>query len=199
MATTSPPPQPASSCERFDRLVRVLQKALAKSHSQVEIDSLIKQVYGDDASIFKDDQLHTVLESLLESLDEDVEKDMMKFMGDEDVERKLLIVERLIKNLEREDAARKQVLQDDKETTLKAMERAKLPDGLKPLDLANYQRYQRLLQEKKTLQEDIAAMERDIQGLDENKANRQAQVVAASEKVHEVGSVLEKAANARSG
>ena len=185
---------PAPSCESYNRLVSVLNKALTKSTSQLDLDSLIQQVYANDAAIFGDDQLHSVMESMLENLEETVQRDMQQYLQNTKVEHKLLVVERLVHNLQAQETARKQALQADKDRTVRALEQIKLPSGVKPMDLANYQQYQKLQQEKQRLLANMEAAETDIQTLEQTKADRQAQVSLQSTKIQTVDQEIKNVA-----
>ncbi|GKY97040.1 hypothetical protein MPSEU_000662600 [Mayamaea pseudoterrestris] len=192
---SSPPPLTSSSSSaRYNQLVHVLKTALSKSISQCDIDSLIKQVYEDDASIFADDQLHVVMDSLLENLNVSVQRQMRHYLQDSNVEDKLLVVDRLLQNLYTQDTIRKQSLQADKDCTQRALDQVKLPNGLKPMDIANYQQYQKLMDEKKKLQEEMDLVQAKVNELEQTKAHQMAQVDLDTNKIRDIGSDMEKVA-----
>jgi hypothetical protein len=195
MAATSTTTAASSSSVRYDRFLSVFQKALAKAKSKVDIDKVIAQVYGDDASIFADHQLHSLVENLLDTLNEQVESDMMQYFEEHQVEQKLLVVERLLKNLKAQDAAQSKAFHTDKESTQKALNAVKLPDGLRPMDAVNYQRYQAMLADQKQLQKDMTAAQDEIEQLEQKQADAQAQVSQKASQIQEVGSVMEACAD----
>jgi Nnf1 len=157
----------SSTSVRYQRLLEVLDLALTKSRSQFDVEQAVRQCYGDgDNEVF-----YTMLEGILDHLHTEVTADMMSFLREKGVEEKLLKLEAVIAKLDRDAAAKKQVAAKDKESAVAALQNAKLPANITPQDLVQYRTYQRMLQEKKLVQDEIDALEKELAELEAVRAN----------------------------
>lgn len=147
---------------RYRRLLECIQLALNKSRSQFDVEEAVRQCYGDGDN----DVFNTMLEGILDHVHTEVTADMMSFLQDRGVEAKLLKLEAVIAKVDRDEAAKQQASVKDKESALAALQSAKLPANVTPQDLVQYRAYQRMLQQKKLVQDEIAALEQEIAELE---------------------------------
>ena len=191
MANSSSSASTATSA-RYQRLVEVLDLALTKGRSQLDVEKTVKECYGDDGdnAVFQ-----SLLEGLLESVHREVTADTLCHFQQKQVETKLRRLDAAIRQLEHERDVQKRQAAREKAAAEKALQKAQLPEGVTAHDWVQYQTYQRLLQEKKLLGEEIAAEEAAVAQLE---ATQSQQARTASQRVQEMQAVskeLEKSAD----
>lgn len=184
---------PADRCARYEQLLHVMRKAFTKTVSQIDMDDLLQRVYQEDAAIFGEDQLRRVMVSVLENMEERVLRDMLQYLHENDIEKKLLVVERLCQNVQAEETAQKRAFQAEKERTQRAL-RELLPAGVKPMDVANYKMYQKMLQEKEEILRDLDIQQQEIARLEEAQRQMEASVRSKAEMIEKVGGTLDQVA-----
>ena len=184
---------------RYQRLVRVMEKALINSRAQFDIPAAIHQCYGEDASIFGSDEdvglLQSVLEGMLDRVHDTVMEDMIKFLKEEHVEELLLKLERVVARLDAEEQRRREAEAQDKASARQALQEAKLPKGLDPADIFTYHSYQEMVKERDAMKNEIALIEQEIQQLEAKNENDLNQVNLSLQKVVATGKELEKSAD----
>jgi len=159
MATAA---SPTTDSVRYQRLLEVLDLALKKARSQLEVETIVKDCYGDDeTTVFQ-----TLLHNVLENAHAEVTAATTKNFQEKDVESKLLRVDAAIQKLERDAAAAKRQEAKDKASAEAALQQAQLPQGVTAQDMVQFQAYQRMIQEKKVLEEEISAEEAAIAKLE---------------------------------
>jgi hypothetical protein len=198
---------PASQSIRYQRLLEVMDKAMNFSKSQFDVDKAVKECYGDDASIFAqsdsnngssgsgDNMLQAVLDDLLSSVQDQVAEEMRQHFRELNVADKLLKLEKIIQKLEQEDIQQKQAEDDDKQSARQALEQVRLPKGLTPTDIVNFQAFQTMKKEKDAMLEEIATVEREIEQLNADKEERSRQMEERMSVMKEAGRELEKSAD----
>jgi hypothetical protein len=192
---------------RYQRLLEVMDKAMTFSKSQFDVGKAVKECYGDDASIFAqsdsnngssgsgDNMLQAVLDNLLSSVQDQVAEEMRQHFKELNVAEKLLKLEKIIQKLEQEDVQRRQAEDDDKQSARQALEQVRLPKGLSPTDIVNYQAFQTMKKEKDAMVEEIAIVEREIEQLNADKEKRSLQMEERMSVMKEAGRELEKSAD----
>lgn len=200
---------PASQSIRYQRLLEVMDKAMTFSKSQFDVDKAVKECYGDDASIFAqsdsnssnkgsgsgDNMLQAVLDDLLSSVQDQVAEQMRQHFKELKVSEKLLKLENIIQKLEQENIQQRQAEDDDKQSARQALEQVRLPKGLSPTDIVNYQAFQTMKKEKDAMLEEIATVEREIEQLNAEKEERSMQMQERLLIMKEAGRELEKSAD----
>lgn len=151
---------------RYQRLMECLDLALTKSRSQIDIDQAVQLCYGDG----NNELFSNLLESMLDHLHTEVTADTVSFLQKHGVKEKLLKLEAAVAKFDRDAAEKKQAAVKDKESAVAALQNAKLPANVTPQDMVQYQAYQRMLQEKKLLQDEIDAIEQEISELEAAKS-----------------------------
>jgi preprotein translocase subunit SecD len=200
------PSSPASQSIRYQRLLEVMDKVMTFSKSQFDVDKAVKECYGDDASIFaqsdsnngssgSDNMLQAVLDDLLSSAQDQVAEEMRKQLKELNVEDKLLKLEKIIQQLEQEEIQQRQAEDDDKQSARQALEQVRLPKGLSPTDIVNYQAFQTMKKEKDAMLEEIATVEREIEQLNAKKEERSRQMEERMSVMKTAGRELEKSAD----
>lgn len=184
---------------RYQRLLSVLEKALQTSRQKFDAEAAIREVYGDDAAIFGDDDnngmLRSVLDSMLESVHDKVSTQMKTFLQEKDVEKQLSLLDAIIFKLEQQDADREKAESRDKHSARQALEDAKLPKGLSPIDMINRKACEKLQQEKEDVLAELAAIEEEIEGLEAERQDRTTTMQRTLQTVQAFGKELEKSAD----
>jgi hypothetical protein len=198
---------PASQSIRYQRLLEVMDKAMTFSKSQFDVDKAVKECYGDDASIFAqsdsnngssgsgDNMLQAVLDDLLSSVQDQVAEEMRQHFKELNVAEKLLKLEKIIQKFEQEDIKQRQAEDDDKQSARQALEQVRLPKGLTPTDIVNFQAFQAMKKEKEAMLEEIATVELEIEQLNADKEERSRQMEERMSVMKEAGRELEKSAD----
>jgi len=194
MATTT-------SSVRYQRLLSVIEKALSQSKSQLDLEKVIKEIYGDDASIFGNDDdsdnnmLSSVIQSMLERVHDQVQESMTEHLQSQNVCQQLVKLEAILHKLEYEQASQQQADEKDKQSARQALEQSKLPKGIQPLDLVNYKAYQRMQQEREVLLNEITQTEKEIQEIKDRQQEQSQAMESRLTKIQQVGQELEKSAD----
>ena len=176
---------------RYRRLLECIQLALNKSRSQFDVEEAVRQCYGDGDN----DVFYTMLEGILDHLHTEVTADMMSFLQNQGVEAKLLKLEAVIAKLDRDAAAEQEASVKDKESAVAALQSTKLPVNVTPQDLVQYRAYQRMLQQKQLVQDEIAALEHEIAELEALKTQRLQTTDARISEMQAVKTELEHSAD----
>jgi hypothetical protein len=176
-----------------------LEKALQTSRQKFDAEAAIREVYGDDAAIFGDDDnngmLRSVLDSMLESVHDKVSTQMKTFLQEKDVEKQLSLLDAIIFKLEQQDADREKAESRDKHSARQALEDAKLPKGLSPIDMINRKACEKLQQEKEDVLAELAAIEQEIESLEAERQDRTTAMQRTLQTVQAFGKELEKSAD----
>lgn len=192
-----------TSCVRYQRLIQVMQKVMTESRSQFDVNKAIQECYGEDASIFEQENnsnsnsnvLLSVMESMLDSVNDSVTDSMLQFLKENQVEAKLTKLEKILKKLEAQDTKKRAADAQDKESARLACEEAKLPEGLEPSDLIAYQAYQKILAEKQAMLDELSGVEQEIEQLEAQKGEMSKNVNSQIQAMEYAGKELEKSAD----
>jgi len=170
---------------RYQRLVEVLHLALKKSRSQLDVEEVVKECYGNDnVAVFQ-----PLLEGVLEQAQSEVTTSTLAHCTSSQVDVKLQRLDSAIRTLDRETVARQRQMERDKASAEAALAQAQLPEGVTAQDWVQYQAYQRLMEEKKALEEEIAAEEAAVAELE---AAQQQQASTTGKGVEEMQAFKEK-------
>jgi hypothetical protein len=192
----------ASQSIRYQRLLEVMDKAMACSKSQFDVDKAVNDCYGDDASIFAkgdanggDNMLQAVLDNLLSSVQDQVTEEMRQHFQELKVEGKLLKLEKIIQKLEQEEIQKRQAEEENKQSAEQVLDDLRLFKGISPTDIVNYQDFQKMKEERDAMVEEIASVEREIEQLNAQKEERSQQMKARFSCTKEASRELEKSAD----
>jgi hypothetical protein len=184
------------SSVRYQRLLLVLNKALARSKSQLDLRQIVQECYGDDASIFQDDALlESLLDNMLDKAHKRVVDQMSELLQQRGIEQKLVRLEKVVTQLEQQAIQERRLQESAKAATRQACQDALLPSGLSPTDMLSYQSHQMLLQEEAELQRQIAQEEQAIEELETSKQQLSTHVQTRVRELQETGRELERSAD----
>lgn len=175
----------ATDSVRYQRLVEVLHLALKKARSQLDVEEVVKDCYGNDnVAVFQ-----PLLEGVLEQAQSEVTTSTLAHYTEAQVHAKLRRLDAVIRKLEREKAARQRQMERDQASAETALAQAQLPEGVTAQDWVQYRAYQRLMQEKEALEEEIAAEEAAVAELE---AAQQEQASTTGKGVEDMQAFKEK-------
>ena len=164
----------SGSSSRYCNLLRLIEKTLANSKSTIDLETTIKECYGDDVSIFGDDDgSNAVLQNLLSSMLDRVNYSVLNEMKEQVLEEnnvgpKLQKLELIVSNIERERTRKDEADEKAKQSARQALEQVEtfIPKNMKPEDLFRMEQYRHLQGERDNVLQQITEIEQDIQQLE---------------------------------
>ena len=183
---------PAIDSDRYQRLVDTLHLALNKARSQMDIEEIVKGCYGDkNVAVFQ-----PLFEGVLESTQSDVTTSTLSYFAKRQVDEKLNRLDAAIRKFERDTATHQRRMEQDKASAEVALRQAQQrPEGVSAQDWVQYQAYQRLLEEKKALEADIAAEEAAVAELEATEKEQARTTCRHVEELAAAGKELERSAD----
>lgn len=189
-----------TSSKRFERVLVTMEKVLSSARAQMDVNSILRDCYGDDLAIFArsegDNTLRTVLENLLDRVREEVLNGMKESLRERKVESQLLRLERIVQQLDHEEALRKQEDEWDKESAHQALQQAALPKGVTgPDDLIVCAAYKKMVEERDAMLAEIAAVEEETARLEAQRAEQAPRFQEHIDHLQRAAKELEKSAD----
>ena len=152
---------------RLDLLDQAMEKALIEARNSFSKANAIQECYGDDSSIFGGNAvLEQVVDGMLDKIHTKVKEDMNKKLEKYGIEGKLLVVEALINRFQKEEFVAMEKETTDKETTMEALEQAKLPTGLTAEMIISFRAFNVLKEQRIHLEQEVARVNLEIQVLE---------------------------------
>lgn len=156
--------------ERFQRLLKVLEKALTHSRSQLKVKEILQDCYGDDLSIFAvegdSNALFSLFGSMLDGVHDDVLEKMKAELKERNVEETLVRLENITRRLEKKDQKEEKLENWDKESARTALASSFFGTKAAPGELVTYATVDSLSKERELLLQQIAEEEEKIAELD---------------------------------
>ena len=166
--------------ERFHRLLKVQEKALTHSRSQLKVKEILQDCYGDDLSIFAvegdSNALYSLFGGMLDGVHDTVLENMKLELNEQNVEELLIKLESITGRLEKKDEKEQKIENWDKTSARNALTSSFIATKAMPGDLVTYATVSSLSQERDLLLQQIAEEEAKIAELD-NQRNDQAAIV----------------------
>lgn len=166
--------------ERFQRLLKVQEKALTHSRSQLKVKEILQDCYGDDLSIFAvegdSNALFSLFGSMLDGVHDDVLEKMKLELNERNVKELLLKLESITRRLEQKDEKEQKIENWDKSSARNALTSSYIATKAMPGDLVTYATVSSLSHERDLLLQQIAEEETKIADLDKQR-NDQATIV----------------------
>lgn len=184
-----------SNSIRYQKLLAVIDKALQNSRDSFDTTAAITECYGDDASIFGAATLEKLLESLVERVNDSAHVHVLEKLQQLQVEEKLIQVEEIIQALDQAAREKRKLEEHDRTSATNALQKAKLPEGIRPEDVVSHRAFQILKQEESALDAELAKLQEETKLMEEQIAQAQAQVKQSLGKVEETGAKLEQTAD----
>ena len=152
---------------RFNLLDQAMEKALIEARNSFSKAKAIQECYGDDSAIFGGNAvLEQVVDGMLDKIHSKVKEEMGKNLEKYGIEGKLLAVEALINRFQKEELVAMETETTDKETTMEALEQAKLPSTLTPEMITSFRAFTVLKEQKNHLEQEVARVNLEIQVLE---------------------------------
>lgn len=169
------------SSVRYQRLLECIPMALDKCHGKIDVEHAIQICYGSSCSSSnsKNDSTTTTISSdndifctmlrdniLQQQFHHEVINDVTAFLQKNNVQEKLYRLETIIRKVDSDIALQEKENQNDKTSTMMALQRVNLIGNVSPTDMIQYQSYHNMLKHKKVrLQQDIVQLEQSIQAM----------------------------------
>ena len=176
---------------RYQRLVEVLHLALNKARSQVDVEAVVKECYGDEnVAVFQ-----SLLAGVLECAQTEVETETLAHFRTLQLDIKLHRLDAAIRKLERDTAAHQREMVADQESAEAALQQARRPEGVTAQDWVQYQAYQRLVEEKRALEKEIDAEEAAVAELEATEKEKSSTTGRRVEEMRATSKELERSAD----
>jgi len=196
MTSTDPTAATASRLVRYSKLLKATQKTLDEGKRTFDVEKAIKDCYGEDADMFREDELAHAIDAMIDEANGKIKKRMHQTYDEQRVEETLERVETIIHRLDAEDARRGEAEEQDRDTAKAALEDVRLPADVTPRDVMKYHAYRRMQQERDVLLAELEALEDETKQLEEQTRSSAQRMQQTAEAMQEVGKELETTANA---
>lgn len=186
--------------ERFQRLLKVQEKALTHSRSQLKVKEILQDCYGDDLSIFAVEgdcnALDSLFGSMLDGVHEDVLTKMQAELKERNVKERLVKLEQITRRLETKDEKEQEVENWDKESARTAVTSCAFgTKGIAPGELVTYATVDSLTKKRNLLLQQIEEEEQTIAQLDKQRQDQAILVDSRLAKLRKIASQFEQSAD----
>ena len=185
----------SSTSIRFQQLVKGIDKVLVESRNKINVREAVQLGYGDEASVFAENQIEVVMEGMLDILQSTVIKDMEAFLLEEKVESDLIKVEEILQAFDTMEQVMKEIQEKDRDSARAALAQAQLPEGVKPMDVVKYRAFQIIQEEKERLLSLIQIYEEETAELEGLVRDAQSTVEQEIVKLEQVSEHLDRTAD----
>lgn len=185
----------SSQSVRYQHLMKGIEKVLVESRNKISVKDAVKEGYGDDASVFGEDQIEGVLEGMLDIVHSSVANEMAQFLQAENVENDIIKVEEILKTFDSMERAMQEMNEKDRESAKAALEQAQLPEGVKPTDVVKYRAYNVIMEEREKVSNLIEQYRDENNELEKLVRDARAKVESEIVKIEEVSRELDRTAD----
>ena len=185
----------SSDSIRYQQLMKGIDKVLVESRRKISVKDAVKEGYGDDASVFGEDQIEEVLEGMLDIVHSSVANEMAKFLETENVENDIIKVEEIMKGFCSVERAMQEMNEKDRDSARAALEQAQLPEGVKPTDVVKYRAHNIIKEERQKLSNLIEQYRDENNELEKLVRDARAKVESEIVKIEEVSKELDRTAD----
>ncbi|KAI2502668.1 hypothetical protein MHU86_11793 [Fragilaria crotonensis] len=185
----------SSQSVRYQHLMKGIEKVLVESRNKIRVKDAVKEGYGDDASVFGEDQIEGVLEGMLDIVHSSVANEMAQFLQAENVENDIIKVEEILKTFDSMERAMQEMNEKDRESAKAALEQAQLPEGVKPTDVVKYRAYNVIMEEREKVSNLIEQYRDENNELEKLVRDARAKVESEIVKIEEVSRELDRTAD----
>ncbi|CAJ1953404.1 unnamed protein product [Cylindrotheca closterium] len=181
---------------RYELLTKLIDMTLSRSRSSLNMDQMVRDTYGSDASIFGGQEiLEGIVDNMLDKMEDTVKERINQHMEKLGVKTRLDEIEDIIHELEEEARRQQQSEQDDIDSARQAFDQAVLPEGVNLGKAIHYVAYQKKLEHKEQLAKALQDMEDEIAALKNQQEEAESKVRKNSQKLQQVAQTLEKSAD----
>lgn len=185
----------SSQSVRYQHLMKGIEKVLVESRNKISVKDAVKEGYGDDASVFGEDQIEGVLEGMLDIVHSSVANEMAQFLQAENVENDIIKVEEILQAFDSMEHAMQEMNEKDRESAKAALEQAQLPEGVKPMDVVKYRAYNVIMEERDKVSNLIEQYRDENNELEKLVRDARAKVESEIVKIEEVSRELDRTAD----
>jgi hypothetical protein len=185
----------SSQSVRYQQLMKGIDKALVESRRKISLKDAVKEGYGDDASVFGEDQIEEVLEGMLDIVHASISNEMAQFLEAENVENDIMKVEAILKAFDCMERAVQEMNDKDRDSARAALEQAQLPEGVKPTDVVKYRAYNIIKEEAQKLSSLVEQYRDENNELEKLARDARAKVESEIVKIEEVSKELDRTAD----
>lgn len=185
----------SSQSVRYQHLMKGIEKVLVESRNKISVKDAVKEGYGDDASVFGEDQIEGVLEGMLDIVHSSVANEMAQFLQAENVENDIIKVEEILKAFDSMERAMQEMNEKDRESAKAALEQAQLPEGVKPTDVVKYRAYNVIMEEREKVSNLIDQYRDENNELEKLVRDARAKVESEIVRIEEVSRELDRTAD----
>lgn len=198
---------------RMQYFLKVLEKALKEVVDSVDTDKAVNECYGQDASIFSGktsplredsaeegtsevNMLSNLIKETIFKINERVKSEIITVLEKEEVNEKLLNLERLLEEFEESEKKHQLMEEKDKKETQEVLDNVlNIPVGLSPLDLIKHHEYKLKLKEKDHLLSEIASLEAETELIEVQIKKGNSIIKTKLEEISEKGEQISRTAN----
>ena len=179
---------------RYQRLLECVPTALEKCHEKLDVEHAIQLCYGSGSD---NDIFCTMLRDniLQQQFHNEVISDVAAFLQEQNVQEKLYKLETVIRKVDSDISEKEKENQNDKASTMLALQKANSHGKVSPADIMQYQSHQHLLKKKELLQHDIVQLEETIQSLQDQLRHHRRNADEDIQNVKNIQVELEKSAD----
>eukprot|EP00980_Cylindrotheca_fusiformis_P001959 scaffold443_cov125-Cylindrotheca_fusiformis.AAC.8 len=185
-----------SGIKRYELLTRLIDMSLKKSRKALNVEQLVQETYGEDASVYGgNDMLHGIVHNMLDKMDETTKKQMDDYLKEQLVQERLERIEHVIAQIEDEEQRQQEEEEKDYESAHQALDQTLLPPTVSLEDVLVYAAYQKQLEQKENMTNALHKLEEEIQELEEEHKHTQQQVLENAKTLQDVAKTLEQSAD----
>jgi Nnf1 len=189
---------------RYRQLLLLLDKTLSHSRKAFDIEEAIQECYGNDSKMFEADDsssseenvLVSAIHAMIDVVHEKAKKETLEFLDKEGIEQKLTKIETIIAKLDSSDQETKRSEEADRQTTLAALNAARLPKGVLPSDMMRYEAYHERKKHLAALQDELAKEENATKELLDRKRKLKSIIEDGDHNLQRVKQTMEESAAA---
>jgi hypothetical protein len=185
----------AQSSVRYECFLTLLNKALSESRKSFDTAKAVKDCYGEDASMFDDNMLVTVIDGMIDKVNDRVKEEMLQILQEKNVRVTLQNLEGILAQLDEAEKAVKQAEQEDQQSARDALETVRLPKDVTPQNVLSYHAFEVMQKERDDLIEELEKVQAETKELEQQQANAKAVVQERVQKIETVAKELERSAD----
>jgi hypothetical protein len=203
------PTSTTTTTTTYEQYIALVKRALSKSRqSLVDTETLIKVGYDDDNEKIKSFGGSRILEGILDGLIDkianetiviDLQKHCTRYTKDGQttttIQQQLDYIDHIIHLVTEWEQKQEEMEKLDSISTQKVLDKALLPKDVTSEDVVTYREYQKKLDMKQKLKQQLEQIENETQQMEEKQNQQKTQLQKLLDQVHNVERELETAAN----
>ena len=181
---------------RYENLLKVIDSGMNHARKSLDTSRLVHDSYGEDTSVYGGtEMLVGVMDSMMDKINSTVDQDMKEYFQQQDIPKKLNEIDATIEKLKQEEAERAQKEEEDRNSTIGALNATLLPDGVTLDDVLTFQNYQHQIHQRNMLKEKLAALQEEIDQLEKNQQETKSSIDSCNQQLKGAAQELERSAD----